>query len=1044
MHKNSTIRELKPKMREVVRDWGVASKRIDEKCILLEKWLGNFETSEEVLLALRVAQSIQFKDDNDIADIVKILVGNLIKQFDNDFSDVLFFPLGSSSNSSGSMYLYTYSKELGWAVKDDNFPFDDFRNYTDKSIVFFDDMIGSGNQAIAFAKDRCGSLRRKPYYAAVFGFTDGVTKVKGSELYEEIFVGERLSDADSAFHQQSQVFDNVERAAVRRLCEKYGEKLYPTHPLGYDDSQALLAFHHNTPNNTLPIIWAGVESESEPSYSWHPLFTRRKIIRRESSSKTEPNAPNGFPSFDRIVIDTGGLADHKADSFYNGMPCRYEDIQNGYDIQRTTYTERNGIKQLVERFIEQDKNEALFCSIKGKNGAGKTTLLKRLVSEAYGDCSIFEFNNSRQPTVTISSQVSNLLESANDPVMIIFDDAECLNNHDIVPSRVFEVANDSRQKVLLVFSEQANKWNFLERANEIRRKVGGAFFEYSISELDDSELAQLADKTITFERNRQIVDVKCVLPKEDRLLLCSNRRDRLIIIALLTLRYGKHIASIVENEYDQIPLEEGKNAYAVVCLFGSVSLKLPVSIVLKASGDNQPATNRAIRNALEGIVYVDPNSYTYEIRHSALTRYLFSYVYNDPPHILSGLNAVVERVDPTQSIEFGLLVDWFTRYGFEKQLYRLLADKQLISDFFEHTISVVEHGRFDRSILKHLYAAYGLLKKDVLGDDLAGIGMFDKALTVDSTWAFCLRQKSWAYLNLGRNKECSLHARQAVDAAPEDAKNLIDCAYLLSLGDIKSFREAGTLYEKAASLVPHDMALQRKMDNYAGARNQLEYLSLADDQVLPDYVVSDLRPGPFFWKARKGLHSKEYANAIRRRLSAALQDNRTIDELELEDQIKGTNIKSDKLLNALYKANYARSLYNSWYQGDETIDTSLIKELFETSLRLWPDEPIVRAWYSTYLKEVTGQFDLAEKEINIAIHRANRSKYKHFHDHPLLLNNKALIYMDGYYKGVYEATVLPDAEALLRAAIRRIEETESSFHWPYDSLGRLDSLKRTL
>jgi len=48
--------------------------------------------------------------------------------------------------------------------------------------------------------------------------------------------------------------------------------------LGYDDSQSLIVFPHNTPNNTLPIIWAGNKNEKEIGVPWNPIWERVKII----------------------------------------------------------------------------------------------------------------------------------------------------------------------------------------------------------------------------------------------------------------------------------------------------------------------------------------------------------------------------------------------------------------------------------------------------------------------------------------------------------------------------------------------------------------------------------------------------------------------------------------------------------------------------------------------------------------------------------------------------------------------------------------------
>ena len=52
-----------------------------------------------------------------------------------------------------------------------------------------------------------------------------------------------------------------EQTKIREICYKYGDIIYRkrsngAHPLGYNNSQALVTFPYGTPNNTLPIIWS--------------------------------------------------------------------------------------------------------------------------------------------------------------------------------------------------------------------------------------------------------------------------------------------------------------------------------------------------------------------------------------------------------------------------------------------------------------------------------------------------------------------------------------------------------------------------------------------------------------------------------------------------------------------------------------------------------------------------------------------------------------------------------------------------------------------
>ena len=62
-----------------------------------------------------------------------------------------------------------------------------------------------------------------------------------------------------------------------KIIEKVVKKM-KNDALGYNNAQALIAFEYNTPNNTLPIIWAD-------DNQWNSLFKRydklysRKIMR---------------------------------------------------------------------------------------------------------------------------------------------------------------------------------------------------------------------------------------------------------------------------------------------------------------------------------------------------------------------------------------------------------------------------------------------------------------------------------------------------------------------------------------------------------------------------------------------------------------------------------------------------------------------------------------------------------------------------------------------------------------------------------------------
>lgn len=277
---------------QVLQEWGFikGSSEYDRQFASIKDWLEQFEPNE-IPLAIKVMQNIQFYDEKRIRTLIHNLSNKLSAIFNDDFSNVSFFPLGNSTSSSGGLHLYYYRKELKLA--ESCFKLDDFKKYinSDINIVFFDDIIGSGKQANTFFANNLVNKTAKFYYVALFGFEKGIKYILENSDFHKVIVGKILSDQDMAFSEDSIIFDN-NKCEIKKMCEKYGDILFPRHPLGYNNTQSLIVLPHTVPNNTLPIIWASNNNEGRNSdLIWTPLFKRDKpfipkIKKKDSQTST--------------------------------------------------------------------------------------------------------------------------------------------------------------------------------------------------------------------------------------------------------------------------------------------------------------------------------------------------------------------------------------------------------------------------------------------------------------------------------------------------------------------------------------------------------------------------------------------------------------------------------------------------------------------------------------------------------------------------------------------------------------------------------------
>jgi hypothetical protein len=152
----------------------------------------------------------------------------------------------------------------------------------DKSIdryVFIDDLCGSGSQAAAYSKNIVQPLKQmkrgiRVSYYTLFATTVGLNEVRSLGWFDDVATVVELDESFKCFSGTSRIYKNeqppYDKTKAADISRRYGAKLAPDFPLGWRDGQLLVGFCHNTPDNTLPIVWYD-EPEGVP---WTPLFRR--------------------------------------------------------------------------------------------------------------------------------------------------------------------------------------------------------------------------------------------------------------------------------------------------------------------------------------------------------------------------------------------------------------------------------------------------------------------------------------------------------------------------------------------------------------------------------------------------------------------------------------------------------------------------------------------------------------------------------------------------------------------------------------------------
>lgn len=313
------------------------------------KWVLQFDR-DDYPLALRIIESIDVLAQRDVRAAFEVAQAKLeraavekgapIKR-----SNTLYAGVGQAAKS-GALMAYHY--RLTAEIAESDFFVQDEEEEIDFSkidnVVLLDDVIGTGQSVttdVARIAEEVHSLARSRniYVLTVAGYEEGITHVvekTGASVISALEYASKdtVKDLDAAFYAGLPM---AERARTLERIKRYC-RLAARSDLGYGNVGGLLVFDHNTPNTSLPLIWAG-------GNGWIPLFPRAgriqgsakvlKVVADERRAEAREEAPAAPQKAPRETIDLTLFVEGKFDELF-------VDVMRG----RMRLAERLGVKDV--------------------------------------------------------------------------------------------------------------------------------------------------------------------------------------------------------------------------------------------------------------------------------------------------------------------------------------------------------------------------------------------------------------------------------------------------------------------------------------------------------------------------------------------------------------------------------------------------------------------------------------------------------------------------------------------------------------------------
>lgn len=253
-------------------------------------WLENFQ-KEDWRAAIRILEKTDFLTNEEIIECFNYHLKSITSLHPD--KEIIIIPANEEFGKSATAMIYNIQKTDAFRSSNIRIvqrPGKIKRGLDSKNqiLVLVDDFLGTGKTLEGFINQYIPMFRDKGYDQPIWvvcAFVMSEAKDRLNRIGHDVIVlGEERS---KCFSPYSNVFGK-KHASLREFSFQEGKNLFvitdrvtkisTPHPLGFENSQSLVAFSHTTPNNSLPILWAS-------SHSHHPIFPRSSTPRIDRMKK---------------------------------------------------------------------------------------------------------------------------------------------------------------------------------------------------------------------------------------------------------------------------------------------------------------------------------------------------------------------------------------------------------------------------------------------------------------------------------------------------------------------------------------------------------------------------------------------------------------------------------------------------------------------------------------------------------------------------------------------------------------------------------------